>query len=183
MNHVEAERQRRQKLNNRFYALRSVVPNVSKMDKASLLADAVIYINELKSKIQSLESKVKSHHHTSSSMSISNAFDQSRSTIPTPTVEQAMSSTSYTMNNNNNNNVEVRYVASDAMAVTVRCKDENFPSARLLNVLRDLGLQIYHASLSSVNDLMLQDVFVRVPQGAALRETALKTAILQRLEC
>ena len=38
--------------------LRSVVPNVSKMDKASLLSDAVAYIEELKAKIQNLEAKV-----------------------------------------------------------------------------------------------------------------------------
>ncbi|RWW49055.1 hypothetical protein BHE74_00044823 [Ensete ventricosum] len=56
LDHVEAERQRREKLNQRFYFLRSVVPNVSKMDKASLLADAVTYINELRSKTQALES-------------------------------------------------------------------------------------------------------------------------------
>jgi transcription factor MYC2 len=31
LNHVEAERQRREKLNQRFYALRAVVPNVSKV--------------------------------------------------------------------------------------------------------------------------------------------------------
>jgi len=59
LNHVEAERQRREKLNHRFYALRSAVPNVSKMDKASLLADAVEYINDLKAKIEDLEAKLK----------------------------------------------------------------------------------------------------------------------------
>lgn len=58
MNHVEAERQRREKLNHRFYALRSVVPQVTRMDKASLLSDAVAYINELKAKVDKLESKL-----------------------------------------------------------------------------------------------------------------------------
>lgn len=179
VNHVEAERQRRQKLNNRFYALRSVVPNVSKMDKASLLADAVVYINELKAKVQKMESKLKQSQHQASS-SLSNAFDQKRSGIST--IEQTVSSTSYAMNNGyNNNTVEVQLVGAEAI-VRVHCKDENYPSARLMNVFKDLGLQVRQASLSSVNDLMLQDVVIRVPQGLALREKTLRTAILQRLE-
>ncbi|BBN20491.1 hypothetical protein Mp_Vg00340 [Marchantia polymorpha subsp. ruderalis] len=37
LNHVQAERQRREKLNQRFYALRSVVPNVSKMSVKNVL--------------------------------------------------------------------------------------------------------------------------------------------------
>ncbi|PSS14567.1 Transcription factor bHLH3 like [Actinidia chinensis var. chinensis] len=57
LNHVEAERQRREKLNQRFYALRAVVPNISKMDKASLLGDAISYITELQGKIRLLETE------------------------------------------------------------------------------------------------------------------------------
>nr|WOV89702.1 MYC19 [Pogostemon cablin] len=55
LNHVEAERQRREKLNQRFYALRAVVPNISKMDKASLLGDAITYISDLQTKIRIME--------------------------------------------------------------------------------------------------------------------------------
>ncbi|GKU86295.1 hypothetical protein SLEP1_g835 [Rubroshorea leprosula] len=57
LNHVEAERQRREKLNQRFYALRAVVPNISKMDKASLLGDAITYINDLQMRIRVLEAE------------------------------------------------------------------------------------------------------------------------------
>ncbi|KAJ0052297.1 hypothetical protein Pint_01775 [Pistacia integerrima] len=57
LNHVEAERQRREKLNQRFYALRAVVPNISKMDKASLLGDAITYITDLQTKIRLLETE------------------------------------------------------------------------------------------------------------------------------
>ncbi|PON95062.1 Basic helix-loop-helix transcription factor [Trema orientale] len=57
LNHVEAERQRREKLNQRFYALRAVVPNISKMDKASLLGDAITYITDLQAKIRVMETE------------------------------------------------------------------------------------------------------------------------------
>ncbi|KAK3140419.1 hypothetical protein QOZ80_5AG0400700 [Eleusine coracana subsp. coracana] len=57
LSHVEAERQRREKLNKRFCALRAVVPNISKVDKASILEDAIAHIADLKKRLAELEAE------------------------------------------------------------------------------------------------------------------------------
>ena len=57
----EAEWQRREKFNQRFYALRAIVPNKSKMDKASLLGDAISYITDLQKKMGPWKLKKQLH--------------------------------------------------------------------------------------------------------------------------
>lgn len=62
MNHVLAERRRREKLNERFVMLRTLVPLVTKMDKASILGDTIEYLKQLRRKIHDLESRCPSNH-------------------------------------------------------------------------------------------------------------------------
>ncbi|KAJ7945101.1 transcription factor MYC2-like [Quillaja saponaria] len=166
MDNVEAERQRRQNLNRRFYELRSAVPKISKMDKASLLSDAVTYINELKAKNKELESKLQHVQNLSNCVTHGAAADH-----------YAKANTGMGLV------VEVKFVGSEAL-IRVECPNMmmNHPAARLMDVLRDLQLQIHHASISSVKHLMLHDIVVGVPeQGFMTMEEAMRIAILRRL--
>ncbi|KAG8391983.1 hypothetical protein BUALT_Bualt01G0244400 [Buddleja alternifolia] len=178
LNHVEAERQRREKLNHRFYALRSVVPNVSRMDKASLLSDAVSYIKELKSKVEELELQQQQVQVGNSNKKLkTEAADTLDNQSTTTTVDQVgptMSPSSSLLD------VEVKIVGVDGM-IRVQSDTGNYPAARLMDAVRDLELQVHHASMSCVNELMLQDVVIRVPDGLRC-ENALKAALRRRLE-
>ncbi|XP_042414060.1 transcription factor NAI1-like isoform X6 [Zingiber officinale] len=53
--HIIAERKRREKLNQRFIALSAIVPGLKKMDKTSVLSDAIKYLKQLQEKVKSLE--------------------------------------------------------------------------------------------------------------------------------
>ncbi|KAG7540962.1 Myc-type basic helix-loop-helix (bHLH) domain [Arabidopsis thaliana x Arabidopsis arenosa] len=56
---VVSERNRRQKLNQRLFALRSVVPNISKLDKASVIKDSIDYMQELIDQEKRLEAEIR----------------------------------------------------------------------------------------------------------------------------
>ncbi|KAL0419478.1 UNVERIFIED_CONTAM: Transcription factor [Sesamum radiatum] len=53
--HLVAERKRREKIGQLFIALSKLVPGIKKLDKASILEDAIDYIKILEERIRSLE--------------------------------------------------------------------------------------------------------------------------------
>ncbi|GAB4847169.1 hypothetical protein Ancab_026180 [Ancistrocladus abbreviatus] len=57
--HIIAERKRREKLSQRFIALSALVPGLKKMDKASVLGDAIKYLKQLQERAKTLEDQAK----------------------------------------------------------------------------------------------------------------------------
>ncbi|EHA8590529.1 transcription factor MYC4-like [Cocos nucifera] len=172
VNHVEAERQRREKLNHRFYALRSVVPNVSRMDKASLLADAVAYIKELRAKVEELETEAK---RVKKEIIVDQGVGGAATTTTTASsVVSCGGGGPATME------LEVKMLGPDAL-IRVHSENLSHPTAKLMGALRDLEVHVHHASVSSVKEVIVQDVVVRVPYALQVSD-GLRAALLGKME-
>ncbi|KAL0693302.1 hypothetical protein Bca4012_060482 [Brassica carinata] len=152
LNHVEAERLRREKLNQRFYALRATVPNVSKMDKASLLGDAICYINELRSRAENAESERNA---------IQIELNKLREEIAGRNAISSVRGGGGNASEIETANIDVKILGCDAM-VRLESSKRNHPAARLMSAFMDLDLELNHASISVIHDLMIQQATVKM---------------------
>eukprot|EP00252_Welwitschia_mirabilis_P026808 TRINITY_DN8937_c0_g1_i1.p1 TRINITY_DN8937_c0_g1~~TRINITY_DN8937_c0_g1_i1.p1 ORF type:complete len:580 (-),score=80.08 TRINITY_DN8937_c0_g1_i1:226-1965(-) len=166
LNHVEAERQRREKLNQKFYELRAVVPNVSKMDKASLLGDAVTYINQLKSKQATLQSERDHLQAEIESLRKQAMAMSARSANKDPTTTAAQSeSKCVNMEKTHGLEADIRIIGQEAM-MKIRSSKHNHPVAKLMSALQELDLEVVHANVSTVKEnTMVQTVIVKMTRS------------------
>lgn len=148
LNHVEAERQRREKLNQRFYALRAVVPNISKMDKASLLGDAIAYINELQAKLKVMESERETFGGSTSKDGSGNSSSENRRQnirVPPPDVDIEAS--------------------QDEVIVKVSCSLDTHPVSKVMETFKEAQISVVESKLAAANDTIYH-TFVIKSQGS-----------------
>lgn len=166
LDHVEAERQRRERLNQKFYALRAVVPNVSRMDKASLLTDATSYITDLQSKIKALEARSSS---LQSQVAQLNSVRKDR--------KRSQNGESGGYSRERIVELEVKMIGAEEAMVRLHSDRWGHPVARLMGAFMEMDLEIRSAGVSTVGDVVVQQATVgmttRVFTREQLRETLL----------
>ncbi|TKY64091.1 Transcription factor ABA-INDUCIBLE bHLH-TYPE [Spatholobus suberectus] len=144
LNHVEAKRQRWEKLNQRFYALRAVVPNISKMDKASVLGDAIAYINELQAKLT-----MESERERFGSTSIDGSVLEANARVEDHQIRAP--------------DVDVQ-AAQDGVIVKVSCPIDVHPVSKVIQTCKEAEIGVVESKLTAANDTVFH-TFVVKSQG------------------
>ncbi|CAI8615726.1 unnamed protein product [Vicia faba] len=156
LNHVEAERQRREKLNQRFYALRAVVPNISKMDKASLLGDAIAYINELQAKLKIMESEKETFGSSTSRDGSANSRAEHCHQVPP-------------------NDVDIQ-ASQDEVIVKVSCPIDTHPISKVIKTFKDAQIGVVESKLTAANDTIYHTFVIKSEEPEQLTKDKLIAA-------
>ncbi|KAG5019546.1 hypothetical protein AAZX31_06G157600 [Glycine max] len=154
-----AERRRRKKLNDRLYMLRSVVPKISKMDRASILGDAIEYLKELLQRINDLHNELESTPVGSSLTPVS-SFHPLTPTPPTlpSRIKEELCPSSLPSPNGQPARVEVRLREGRAVNIHMFCARKPGLLLSTMRALDNLGLDIQQAVISCFNGFAM-DIF------------------------
>ncbi|KAJ3672856.1 hypothetical protein LUZ60_006230 [Juncus effusus] len=137
--HILAERKRREKLSQRFIALSKIVPGLKKMDKASVLGDAIKYLKTLQEKVETLETQA-------TKKTVESAIIVNKSRLSSEEDEESNSSSDNFNNNHNcasNGLPEIEAKMSDkSVLIKIHCENKKGILVKALNEIEQLGLSI-----------------------------------------
>lgn len=167
-----SERRRRKKLNERLYSLRALVPKISKMDKASIVSDAISYVEDLQKQVDNIQADINALESGKGSSQQAPCHESDDAT----TVRRALFTTQFL--EHRILELEVSQMEEQTYNLRIHCKKGPGVLVQLTSALEALDLEIVNANLTSVNDHVLNTVVVKVGNGEIMTQEELKRLAL-----
>ncbi|GAB2219479.1 hypothetical protein Droror1_Dr00007115 [Drosera rotundifolia] len=198
---LEAERKRRKKLNERLYNLRSLVPKISKLDRASILGDAIEYVKELQQEVKDLQNLLEQNSEdegTESNLTniqmdfsfgvkVADELESSphgfymgaSSKSGADTLKRAHDSDSRDKGQQMEVQIEVSLLEGNEVYIKVFGEQRRGGFVTLLEVLSSLGLEITNVTVTSCISLVSYVFVVERRDGEAMQVEYLREALLE----
>ncbi|MCD9642642.1 hypothetical protein HAX54_029530 [Datura stramonium] len=187
---IVSERNRRKKLNERLFALRAVVPNISKMDKASIIKDAIEYIQELHEQERRIRAEISELESGRSKKNTDLEFDQDGSLDSKPKRSRRLeqqygydSSGSTTRSPPSSSPVDVlelrvSSMGEKTMVVSLTCSKRTDTMVKVCEVFESLNIKIISANITAFSGRLLKTAFIEADEEERdLLKLRIETAI------
>ncbi|XP_061362129.1 transcription factor bHLH96-like [Gastrolobium bilobum] len=178
MTHIAVERNRRKQMNEYLAVLRSLMPPsyVQRGDQASIIGGAINFVKELEQLLQCMKGQKKTKEQVQENCSSASSVSPLAEffMFPQYSTRATQSSTSSYMEQSQNKNqswavadIEVTLVDSHAN-IKILSKKQPGQIMKMVVGLQSLGLGILHLNVTTVDDMVLTSVSVKVEEGCQL---------------
>ncbi|KAL7598858.1 transcription factor bHLH35 [Lactuca sativa] len=165
---IVSERNRRKKLNDRLFALRAVVPNISKMDKASIIKDAIDYIQHLHEQERIVQEEIMKLEKQKSESGIYD-FDQDTVFMPLEKSKKKRIQQSQDLSDSRAFPIEiielkVSYVGENTALVSLKCRKRRDTMVKICEVFESLKLNVVTANITAFPDTLFKTLFIQADE-------------------
>ncbi|CAJ1940127.1 unnamed protein product [Sphenostylis stenocarpa] len=175
------ERNRRNKIKKGLFTLRSLVPKITKMDRAAILADAVDYIKELHTTMKELKDEARV-------LEVQDC-DKNPPQLRKPTGKEQEGTTIDPLNQSSSDctkkmqmeqvQAEVHHISKKDFLIKLYCEQKQGGFSKLMEAIHSIGLQVASANMTTCDDKVLSILTVKATKKD-IHPTKLKEYLIQK---